>query len=104
MKYLAAMPGYAGLEHYRDEPAVRSGDQSRRAKRPPSISHARLYAPPVLDGYRLYAHGDASGFYSLQEVPLRGAVAEAPRRTPAVSRASKKLSSCACSAFAASSA
>lgn len=71
-EYLSAAPGYAGGEHYVDEPAVRDGDLITASGVAP-IDFARkiferleLYAPPVVDAwYALYKHGDASAFYAL---------------------------------------
>lgn len=72
-EYLAAVPGYAGGEHYVDAPAHRDGDLITAGGVAP-IDFARaiferleLYGPEVLDAwYALYRHGDAAGFYALQ--------------------------------------
>ena len=71
-EYLAAVPGYAGGEHYVDAPALRDGDLITASGVAP-VDFARaifqrleLYAPEVIDAwYALYRHGDPAGFYAL---------------------------------------
>ena len=73
-EYLAASAGYAGHDHYSDDPAVRDGDLITASGIAP-IEFARLiferlevYAPPVLDAwYTVNKTGDPSAFYALEQ-------------------------------------
>jgi putative intracellular protease/amidase len=73
-EYLAGTEGYAGHEHYADEPAVRDGDLITASGIAP-IEFARLiferlevYAPPVLEAwYTVNKTGDPSAFFALEQ-------------------------------------